>query len=284
VRYYIEYIFARILEFILLCLPRRISFFISMIFVQILKIFLCSRRNLVLKNLNKVFPEKSYKEKTKIANAVWENMAKNVVEFIRIKKLNRKNYEKFIEFENETFLKEAIGKNKGVLLLTAHIGNWELMGAGLSLRGYKIMVIARKLKNKLVDREINRIREFSGEKVVQEHSAVKESLRWLNKGGCIGILIDQHITEGGVVVDFLGRPAATSSIIALLAKKTGAIVLPIYNIRLPSGRIKVIFERSYEINPSDDVYKQTEKMSEIIGSWVRKFPEQWFWLHNRWKV
>ncbi|MFN3967135.1 MAG: lysophospholipid acyltransferase family protein, partial [Endomicrobiia bacterium] len=219
-----------------------------------------------------------------ISKKVWLNTGITVFEFVRSQKLNKKIIMNYVKFENEEFLKEAISYKKGVLLLTCHLGNWELMGISLSLKGYPIMVIARRIKNKLVDKEINRIRGLSGEKVVPEHSAVKESLRWLNRMGCIGILIDQHITEGGVVVDFLGRPAATSPIVALLAKKTGAKVLPLYNIRLPEGKIKIIFEKSFEVNPLADTSEETEKMNKIIGEWIKKYPEQWFWLHNRWKV
>ncbi len=280
----IEFFLCKFLEFCILFLPVSVAKKFCIGLALLIKFFLSSRRKLVLSNLSKVFKEKNYKEILNISKNVWINTGLAVFEFIRSQKLTKKNIFRYVEFVNEEFLKEAINYKKGVLLLTCHIGNWEVMGMALSLTGYPLMVIARKLKNRLVNKEINRIREISGEKVVPEHSAIKESLKWLNKGGCIGILIDQHITEGGIVVDFLGRPAATSSIVAILAKKTGAKVLPLYSIRTSEGKIKVIFEKPFDVSVSSDISLETEKMNNIIGCWIKKYPGQWFWLHNRWKI
>ncbi len=252
------------------------------------KIFLPERRRLVLENLSKTFKELKRDKILSIAENVWKNLGLNLVEFIKIEHINKGNYTKFVEFENEEYLKNALRENKGVFLLTAHLGNWELMGAALSLHGYKIMVVARALENKYVNTEVNRIRELSGEKIVDEHKGIRESLKWLKSNGCVGILLDQHITEGNVIVDFLGRPAATSPIIALLAKKTGAKIVPLYNFRLASGKIKIVFEKPVELknteNHREDLITNTEIFNKIIGNWILKYPDQWFWLHNRWKI
>ncbi|PIV52383.1 MAG: hypothetical protein COY53_10185 [Elusimicrobia bacterium CG_4_10_14_0_8_um_filter_37_32] len=289
IRNIIEYSLCLVLEGIVLLLPRRTALLLGALLSNTARVCLASREKLVRKNLSLTFPDKNDSEINTIAGNVWKNFGFGLAEFIKIKQTDKKNYIKYAEFdESEINFREAFKDKKGVILLTAHFGNWEMMGASLLFRGYKIMTIARNLRNPYGNRAIAKMREIGGGRTVEEHQAVRESLRWLRAGNCLAIIIDQHITEGGVIVDFLGRPAYTTPIITLLAKKTGAKIVPVYNLRTQPGKIRIFAEKVVElISTSDnkqDLMVNTENFNKIIGKWILKNPEQWFWLHNRWKV
>jgi len=284
----LEYTAVRILAFIFRALPEKISRKLGIMIALSAKAALPKRRGIVKDNLKKTFPGKSENEINRIALETWKHSGIIASEFARSVSMTNENvFEKF-EFVNEENYIDAISMGRGVIMLASHIGNWELMGMALAVRGYKLLVIARQLRNRPGSEYIKYLRERAGMKIVYEHEGVKETTKYINEGGSVAIIIDQHITEGGVIVDFLGRPAYTTSLIPLLAKKTGAPVIPFYNLRQPSGRYTVYFEKAIELyesgNFKQDIIRNTAMLNGVIGKWIKKTPEQWFWLHNRWKV
>ncbi|MEW6042011.1 MAG: lysophospholipid acyltransferase family protein [Elusimicrobiota bacterium] len=283
----VEYLAVRSLGFVFRVLPECLSYLLGIMLARLVEAVLVKRKNIVLDNLRKSFPEKKEEEIKQIAADAWKNVGIIASEFARSFYLKKESIHKKFVFVNEENLISALKQRRGVILLASHIGNWELMGMACAVKGYKILVIARQLRNKPGSDYIKAVRERSGLKIVYEHEAVGECIKTLKDGNCVAIIIDQHIAEGSVAVDFLGRPAFTTSLIPLLVKKTGAPVVPFYNVRTETGKYYVFFEEQLKLSESNnfknDIIENTQMLSKVVERWVRNYPSQWFWLHNRWK-
>lgn len=287
VTFYTEYFFAwlgkNFLLFLPWCFARRVGIFLGLV----AKIFLRKRRKVVLTNLSLSFPEKNIKQIKQIAHEVWVNLGLTVAEFAKIKKLNLNNLTEYIVINGEEHIKESLKKGRGVILLAGHLGNWEMIGPALALKGYPLLCVVRPIKNCLVDRLVNSIRETTGAKIFYSDEGLNGILSWLKSNRLVGILIDQRVTEGNISVDFFGRPAATSPIIALLARRTGAAVVPICSFHDSQGKLIGQIEPALELKKNKNIRKEillnTAYFTKIIESWIRKYPGQWFWLHTRWE-
>lgn len=262
-------------------LPENIASLFLKIILIIIKFFIYERQRLMIKNLYLSFPEKTPKEIVKIANKVWYNIGWTFVSSF-----------KYINNPNKIFLKTRF-KNKedlkkitnNTIIITGHIGNWEILAQRLVLEGFKVAAIVRDLRNKIINKEVNRLREKLGGKVFFPHQ-LNLIMDWLKKGGIIYILPDQHIVEGSVRVDFLGRLAFTTPIATLLNKRLGSKILPMFCIRKKNFYeiyIEDWYHPVYSGNLKKDLEYNTLCMNKIIEKYIREYPEQWMWLHRRWK-
>jgi len=186
--------------------------------------------------------------------------------------------------ENHT---EALKKGRGAVALVAHAGNWEYTGVGYALHCRRLAVVARELRHPLGRRLARYLRERSGSWMVDKQRGLKNILSHLHKNRVVGIVIDQNTaTQEGVLVDFFGKPARTTPVIALLARR-GVPVLPSLSRRLPDGRHLVVLfpELPYEktADAEADLQRQLALQSQVIEAWIRQEPAQWLWLHRRWK-
>lgn len=285
--FWIEYLLAWFGKSIFLVLPWSWAQRVGSLLGLFSQYLLPKRRKVVLDNLKLSFPKKNEQEIEEIARRVWINVGLTAAEFIKIKQLNKQNLFRYVEIEGEDYLQESLKAGKGVIILSAHFANWEMVAAALALKGYPLGAIARPLKNPLVDRLVNSIRQSSGAKIFFSEEAMSESLSWLKMNRLVYILIDQRITAGSMRVDFFTRPAATSPIIALLAKRTGAAVLPVYGLRDNSDRLKIIIKPAVELKTAPNIREElllnTTYFTKIIESWIRENPGLWFWLHTRWE-
>lgn len=225
-----------------------------------------------------------------VARKVFENIGITFAEFIKIPTLNKAFFDNNVEVEGfENYLR-AKDYGKGVLMLGAHLGNWELIPAvHLIKKGQAASVVYKRTKNPYVDRFIDSIRRSYGLKTISHRNSVKEIMAALRRGEGVGILLDQHAgSREAVVVDFIGRPAATNYGLALIALKTGAPVVPMFLVREGEERYRFIYEEPIHLQKSGDserdVREATIKFNSVIEKYVRKYPEQWFWVHNRWKA
>ncbi|MBI4745752.1 MAG: hypothetical protein HY786_04230 [Deltaproteobacteria bacterium] len=228
-------------------------------------------------------------EADKIVLSVFENLGMVLAEFIKIPTIDKSFLDKSVSVEGfENYLK-AKSEGKGVLMLGAHLGNWELLGATLLLKmGEVASVVYMKTKNPYVDRFIDSIRKSYGIKTIPHHNAMKPVLTALRRGEAVGILLDQH---GGhkeaIKIDFIGRPAATSMGLALMALRTGAPVVPMFMVRDGDDRFRFIYEKPIHLEKSGDLEKDIKDgtiiFNKVIEDYVRRYPEQWFWVHRRWK-
>ena len=247
------------------------------------------QRMIALYNLRRAFPEKSDEEITKIALGVYRNMAIVAAEFFDLPELTKEKLGKIMEVEGLENCEKALAKGRGVLLFGAHFGNWELEAVAVSLLVKPAVVIYRLLDSPLLETLVSRVRSATGNLPIPKENSMRLMLRTLKKNGIIGILIDQNTAwYEGVFVNYFNRPVCTTNGIALLALHSGAPVLPAYLIRLPDGRYRLVFEPEMEIidtgNREKDVIANTQLFTNVIEKTVRRYPEQWLWVHQRWKT
>jgi KDO2-lipid IV(A) lauroyltransferase len=232
--------------------------------------------------------EKTGKQLRKIAVQVFVNLGKNVVDAVRLKKMKWDDVDKITEIEGLEYFDTAYRAGKGVIGFTGHIGNFELMAAYFSLRGYKLSVIGREVYDPRLDRLLVENRESVGLKNISSFAGVKPLLRVLKKGEFLGILADQDSSRiRGIFVDFFGRPARTPVGPVLLAYKTGSPIVPMAIVRKGKNRYKIIVKPPVELACSDnqekDITDTLQRSTDALASIIRQYPDQWLWMHDRWK-
>jgi Kdo2-lipid IVA lauroyltransferase/acyltransferase len=207
-----------------------------------------------------------------------------------ILRLKPENLNRYVVFENEEALTRAVKKGKGVFVLTGHFGNWELMSAATTLRvRSRNAVVVRPADFEPADRLLTTLRSRFGTEIIPKRRAMKRLLSAEKENKVIGILLDQNVDwYEGVFVPFLGRPACTNKGLALVALRTGSPVVPIFSVRQPDGRCRIIFEDEVVLKRTGDKIKDIEEntalFNQIIEKYVRRHPDHWFWFHKRWKT
>jgi KDO2-lipid IV(A) lauroyltransferase len=247
------------------------------------------QRLIAAHNLRRAFPEKSDTEILRIVRGVYRNMGIVTAEFFDIPLLTKENVGKLVEVDGLEHCRRALEKGRGVLLFGAHFGNWELEAVAVSLLVKPAVVIYRTLDSPLLDHLVLRVRSATGNIPLPKERAMRAMLRSLKQNGMLGILIDQNVAwYEGVFVDYFGRPACTTDGLALLALHTGAPVLPAHMARLPDGRYRLVIGPEVEVvdtgDHETDRIANTQRFTKIIEDTVRQYPDQWLWVHQRWKT
>jgi KDO2-lipid IV(A) lauroyltransferase len=190
-----------------------------------------------------------------------------------------------VHVEGVEHLRRAAAAGRGILVLTAHYGNWELLAAAHGLTGLPLSFVVRPLDDPILDDLAGRFRRRSGAELIVKHRAVREVMQALRRGRMVGILLDQNATRGeGVFVPFFGVPASTSKGLALLALRTGAPVVPVFLRREPDGRHCMDVRPPLPAPPDEDVLTYTAAFNAAIEAAIRRAPEQWLWMHARWRT
>ncbi|HEV8267113.1 MAG TPA: lysophospholipid acyltransferase family protein [Thermoanaerobaculia bacterium] len=194
-----------------------------------------------------------------------------------------------VSVEGEEIARAAVASGRGVFFLTAHLGNWELGALVTATRGMPMTVIGRPLDNPLLEARLRAFRERSGNTVQPKADAAREILRTLRRGGTIGILTDQHAhPPDAVVVPFFGRPASTNSAVARFIDRTEALVLPTFATRIGPARYRLAFGQPLDPRTLSLEERRPEaltaRLNAIVEGVIREYPEQWLWLHNRWRL
>ena len=184
---------------------------------------------------------------------------------------------------------DALAAGTGAILVSPHLGNWELEAAATALLIKPAVVIYRPLDSPLLDHLVLRVRSATGNIPLRKEHAMRPMLRSLKNNEILGILIDQNVAwYEGVFVDYFGRPACTTDGLALLALHTEAPVLPAYMVRLPDGRYRLVFSPEVEVtrtgNQEADILANMQRFTKVIEQIVRRYPDQWLWVHQRWKT
>jgi Kdo2-lipid IVA lauroyltransferase/acyltransferase len=247
-------------------------------------------RKVGLRNLALAFPEKSETEREGILRQVYRNLGWQLAEFCHMPRYTAEEASRFIRYEGlENYLK-ARDKGKGVLVLTGHLGAWELSSFYHSLMGYPMGMVIRRLDNPLVDDYVNRVRCLHGNRVIHKDDFARGLIASMRAGETVGILMDTNMTPPqGVFVPFFGVAACTASGMARVALKTGAAVVPgflLWSER--EGRYVLRFGEEIAIvdtgNAEEDSLKNTARFTAVLESYIREYPEQWLWMHRRWKT
>lgn len=247
-------------------------------------------QKVAIQNLHIAFDqEKSEGEMRSIAKKAFENLGMMAVEFFRIPRIDVKEFKERVKIEGLEEALKLLEKRKGALLLLGHFGNWELMGLMSKVIGNPIMVIAKPLKkNRWVDQFITKVRSAGGLEVISNIKAGRKVIRALSQNRVVGILIDQRAKRSeGIWADFFGRKAPTTPSLAVLAMKTGAPVLPVFMIRNGFQKHRLIIKEPLELIRTGDIKKDVESNTQLFNdtleSMIRRHPDQWFWLHQRWE-
>jgi len=240
-------------------------------------------------NLRLAFPEWTEVQRHGVMKKMARNLGWMAAEFARFPTYTRENIEKVLVLDGHENFMAGQRRGKGVLYLTGHIGAWELSSYAHALYGFPLHYMARPLDNKPLDAMVNRYRGLSGNKPIYKNESARQMLRVLKDAGTVGILADQNtMPDEGVFVDFFGTAACTTTGIARVALHTDAAVVPGYaywDEDLQKYRLR--FEPPVELvrtgDMERDVAENTQRFAKVIEEIIRKYPDQWVWIHARWK-
>lgn len=247
-------------------------------------------RKVGLRNLELAFPEKTDSVRETILRAVYRNLGYLLAEFCQMSSYTPERASEFIRYDGLENYLAARERGKGVLVLTGHLGAWELSSFYHSLMGYPMGMVIRRLDNPLVDAMVNRIRCLHGNRVMHKDDFARGLIASMRVGETVGILMDTNMTPPqGVFVPFFGVEACTASGMARIAQKTGAAVVPGFLLWEPREK-RYILRFGAELNlvrtgdSEADAVANTALFTSVIELYVREYPEQWLWMHRRWKT
>lgn len=256
----------------------------------LLYVALKKRRRIALENLQIAFgDEMSTDERAQICRRSFQQIGKTAIEFFRFPKLTFDNIWDEVTVEGKKHLIQALDQGKGAIVFLPHFGNWELLALVYgALIPDQAKAIAFPLKNRYLNVLVSQYRERLSLKLITRRRAVRETLRALKEGYAIGFFADQNAGREGVFVDFFGKPASAVRGPATLALKTGAPLLLSMDIRQPDDRHHVIITPAIDLEISgdleQDVQTNTARILKILETYIRRYPDQWLWTHNRWKT
>jgi KDO2-lipid IV(A) lauroyltransferase len=246
-----------------------------------------SHRRLAVSQLRAAFPMRTESECRAIARRTFIHFGRSLVMVLRVSTLSASELLNLVDVEGEDRIRTALAAGHGAIVFSGHFGYWELHGLVHALVLAPMSVLARPLDNPYLHALLERMRRATGNQVIYRQGALRRVLRALQSNECVAILIDQHIHGADAVpVDFFGRPAATTAALATLALRTGAPLVPAFAIPLPDGRCRVIYEHPVEMpatTSADPVLELTQRCTDVLEMYVRRYPHLWLWMHRRWR-
>lgn len=244
-------------------------------------------RRLALSNLQGAFPLRTDRERAAIARDMFAHFGRLLAALLKFSTFSREQMLAHVEFQGTERIVAAHARGRGVLLFTGHFGYWEINALVHALTMNPIAVLARPLDNPLLHDLLEQVRQRTGNTVIYRRGAIRRVLRALASNQAVALLIDQHIQSADAVyVDFFARPAATTSALAALALRTGAPVIPVFALPLPDGRFRMVYEHAVEPPDQDDpdaLRDFTQRCTDVLEMYVRRYPELWLWMHRRWR-
>lgn len=289
-RYRLEYLLGWSLLQVMGWLPRSAAHATASLFSGLLYWGTPRFRRVADQNLRMALPELTAAERRVVVAGVYRSLGRLLAECARFPRLTPENVHQVVTYEGLENYQAAQAGQRGVLFLTAHLGAWELGAFAHALYGYPLHVLYRPLDNPLLDRLVNRYRSLSGNKLINKRESAREVLAALARNETVGILADQNaLPEEGVFVNFFGIPACTTAGIAKIALRTGARVVPAFCVwDSKARRFRILFDKPLVFAGSDDrdeeVRAATQQMASILEKYVRLYPDQWLWIHRRWKT
>jgi KDO2-lipid IV(A) lauroyltransferase len=272
-------------------LPVQFLYAFARILAKIGYLVAVKQRRIALESLSIAFGrEKPLGELKEIAKNCFTSMACSGVEMVYFAKSPQLLKYRTI-LQNKHILDEALSRKKGVILVTGHFGNFPLMMLRLAIAGYPVAGIMRSMRDQRVERMFTKLRKDSGIKMIYSQprkACVDASIRVLKNNEIVCIQLDQNFGTGGIFVNFFGQKAATATGPVVFALRTKAALIPCFIIREENNIHRIIFEQEFNLkqeNSFDDtVSVNIQKLTEIIESYIRRYPEQWGWIHRRWKT
>ncbi len=271
-------------------LPRPLARAAAIALSRAVYVFHPRLRRAGMRNLALAFPEKTLHERARILRGEYTSLGRQLAEVCHFPSYTLANLSKVIVYDGFENYERALARGKGVLFLTAHFGGWELSAFTHSLHGHPMHVVMRAMDNVYVDRMVRHYRTMHGNTTVDKDDFVRGLLSAMKKGEVVGILMDTNMTPPqGVFVDFFGMPACTASGLARIALRTDAAVVPGFSIWDPALRkYRLRFDPAVNLirtnDEGADIVANTQLFTKIIEDYVRRYPDQWLWIHRRWKT
>lgn len=246
------------------------------------------RRGVTLENLRKAFPEKPEEQLQKIARGAFRNVGTTFFELMWLSRMSRERLQGLVRFDKPELITALHARGKGILLLTAHYGNWEWLAQGIIASfGIPIHIIVKTQANPLVDRQINRRRTRLGNKVIAMETALREVLKQLREGNAIGIVADQAAPRENASIEFFGRPVPTHLGPAIFSLKMGAPLVAVFSLRQQDGsyvaQVLEIPTNDLKEFSEQNVIELTRRHVKMTEEFIRRYPDNWMWMHKRWK-
>jgi KDO2-lipid IV(A) lauroyltransferase len=284
----LEFIPAWVLLKLLGLLPRDSAVFVGRLIARAAYHLHGRLRRVGYRNLGLAIPELATADRRAIVKRVFNNLGRLLGEFSQFPKLTRQNITALVEYDGFENYKRASDRGRGVLMLTGHIGAWELCAFAQGVYGHPLSFLVRPLDNPLLDRMINQYRERSGNRTIDKNKAVRPVLEVLRRGHDVGLLIDVNtLPDQGVFCDFFRIPACSSTGLAVFALRADAPVVPGFLIWDERSRKHTLrFEPEIPLIRTGDfkeeVILNTARFTKVIEDYARRYPDQWLWIHKRW--
>ena len=289
-RYRLEYALAWLLIRGISILPRPVARAAGIGLGQLVYLLHGKLRRVGMRNLQLAFPQKSAHERRRILRGEFTSLGRQLAEVCLFPSYTRENVTKIVVYDGFENFERAEARGKGVIYLTAHLGGWELSAFSHSIQGHPLHVVMRGMDNPFLDRFITHLRTMHGNRAVDKDNFVRGLLSAMKAGETVGILMDTNMTPPqGVFVDFFGIPACTASGLARIALRTDAAVVPgftIWDRELRKYRLR--FDPALALirtgDEEADIVANTALFTKVIEQYVRLYPDQWLWVHRRWKT
>jgi KDO2-lipid IV(A) lauroyltransferase len=289
-RYRLEYAPVWALVHVLVLLPQPLARAAGILLAWLVYALHGKLRRVGMRNLELAFPQMPLRKRRGILRSLFTNIGRQLGDVCRFPRYNAENIGQLAVYDGFENFERAQARGKGVLILTGHFGGWEISSFMHALHGHPMHILVRPLDNPYLDRLVARYRGLSGNRTIAKQDFARGMLAALRAGETVGILMDQNMIAGqGVFVDFFGIAASTSSLLARMALRTDAAVVPGFCLWDPGlRRYRVRFEPAMETsrtgNEEADILTNTAAYTKVIEDYARRYPEQWLWVHRRWKT
>jgi KDO2-lipid IV(A) lauroyltransferase len=286
----LEYLVARALLTIFGWLPMRTALVVGSWVAGCGYYFSGRLRRTGLRNLELAFPEATREERLRLLRGCFQSLGRLLGIFSQFAAADPKALQSIIDCEGLEHIEAAQASGRGTILFTGHVGAWELSSFALSLFDYPLSFLVRRIDNPKIERLVDERRVRLGNRTIDKRSAAREMLQILQSGGTLGILVDLNtLDREGIFVDFFGTAASTTFMLAKLALRTEAAVLPVF---APwdheRGKFLLKIDEPLAIERSgddeEDVRRLTQLFTGVVEKYVRRYPDQWLWIHRRWKT
>lgn len=264
--------------------PRAVADRLCQIYAGLFRLTLPRLRRVAEHNLSFALPQTGKEERKRIVDGVYRSIGRLLVAFARFPEIEKNNVEQWIRYQGFEHFTAALARGKGVLFATAHLGNWEISAFAHALLARPMQVVIRPLDNPLIDRFVENRRASSGNTLIGKREFARPILKALKDNEAVGILVDQNAgADTGVFVPFFGIPACVNVTFAKLAARSGAAVIPGFAVWNETEHRYVL--RFYpEVPITGDAALDTAAIQESIERAIREYPDQWLWIHRRWKT
>ena len=283
----LEYGAVMALRMLVTALPRSVSLRVGSTLGRLFYYFHGRRRELAVENLRAAFPSRTDVECRAILRSTFGHFGRHIVELLNFAEMNPSEMTRWLEVEGGERVEQALARGKGLMFYSGHFGYWELQVMGHAVFFRPIVMVARTLDNPLLERLIEKIRTRVGTQILPRQGAIRGLLQALLDKAPVALMIDQHMQDRSAVnVEFFDRPAATTSAVAALALRTGVPVIPVFALPLPGGRYRLVYEAPIEPPADDDpdpVRTYTQRCTDVLEMYVRRYPDLWLWMHRRWR-